>query len=479
MSAVRNLHDPLRDCVRRLGEEEFPLFAHTARRIASISSDDKSSSNELAQVILVDSAMTARVLRMANSAYYNPSGGRINTVSRAIVVLGYDVVRTIALSVSLVDSMLSGSRHESARAELVRSFHAAVQAKEFASLRNAANVEEIFIAALLNRLGHVAFWCFPYGMDAKLSEAYESAEQEESAEKAVLGFTLRELTAELTKEWHLSTLLTGALSNASFKDKNVLDIEHGFRIANAVEKDWNNGRIKQVIAEISNDLDRSKEFVTKAMYLNARKAAKVLDDYGFKNPFTFIPEPPGQIDVAAAEPQPPVDEKAQLQISILRELTSMLSEGEDLNTLLSTVLEGVYRALDMDRVCLALLSADRQKLTAKYAIGDGADAFKKLFSFDVFCGRDNIFTHVLAANEPLWLDRKTRIQLGSLIVPEIYKVIGSVELFVMPIRIQGKPRGVIYADRGFEKTPFDDNTFLTFKHFCEHANIAFSVLTNH
>ena len=85
--------------VRRLGEEEFPLFAHTARSIAAMSTDDGSSTSELAQVILRDNTMTARVLKMANSVYYNPGGVRINTVSRSIVILGFDTVRNIALSI--------------------------------------------------------------------------------------------------------------------------------------------------------------------------------------------------------------------------------------------------------------------------------------------------------------------------------------------------------------------------------------------
>ena len=114
----------LKEWVRRLNEEEFPLFAHTARNIASLSADDEASVNELAQVILGDSAMTARVLRMANSAYYNPSSQRINTVSRAIVLLGFDVVRSIALSISLIDTVLTGGRHDAALGELVKSFHA-------------------------------------------------------------------------------------------------------------------------------------------------------------------------------------------------------------------------------------------------------------------------------------------------------------------------------------------------------------------
>jgi HD-like signal output (HDOD) protein len=465
----------LKGWVRRLNEEEFPLFAHTARNIASLSADDEASVNELAQVILGDSAMTARVLRMANSAYYNPSNQRINTVSRAIVLLGFDVVRGIALSISLIDTVLTGGRHDAALGELVKSFHAAIQAKEFSSIRNTPNTEEIFIAALLNRLGVVAFWCFPYGKDVALVDAYALAEEPEDAEKDVLGFTLEQLTAALSKEWQLSTLLMGALSHSDTRDKDILDIERGFRLANSVEKGWDTKPVVLVLKEISEDINRPLKAVKEIAYNHSQKAVRMIEKFGIQIAGQFIPPLPQEPSPGMEVVDKSLESSVNLQLDILRELSTMLSEQVDLNTVLGTVLEGIYRSLDMDRVVLALIVNKGEKLVSKLALGEDRTRFGKSFDFPLN-RKNNVFTHLLELNEPLWMDRKTRADLGPLLTPDIYAAIGQVEFFATPVCVAGKPRGVIYADRSLTREPLEKHAFLTFRHFCEQANIAFTIL---
>jgi len=474
-SAVDPKKVGLKQWVRRLNEEEFPLFAHTARNIASLSADDEASVNELAQVILGDNAMTAKVLRMANSAYYNPSSQRINTVSRAIVLLGFDVVRSIALSISLIDTVLTGGRHDAALGELVKSFHAAIQAKEFSSARHTPNTEEIFIAALLNRLGVVAFWCFPYGKDAALVEAYALTNEPADAEKEVLGFTLEQLTSALSKEWQLSSLLMGALSHSETRNKNILDIEWGFRLANSVEQGWDATPVVSVLKEISEDINKSLKAVKEIAYENSQKAMRMIEKFGIQIASQFIPPLPQEAAPGMEEVEIKPDDVVNLQLDILRELSTMLSEQVDLNTVLGTVLEGIYRSLDMDRVVLALMVKKGTRLESKLALGDDRTRFGKLFSFPLN-EKDNVFTHLFALNEPLWMDRKMRADLGPLLTPEIYETIGQVEFFAVPICVAGKPRGVIYADRSLTREPLEKHAFLTFRHFCEQANIAFTIL---
>ena len=465
----------LKKWVRRLNEEEFPLFAHTARSIASLSTDDEASVHELAQVILGDNAMTARVLRMANSAYYNPLNHRITTVSRAIVLLGFDVVRSIALSISLIDTVLTGGRHDAALGELVKSFHAAIQAKEFASVRKSPNTEEIFIAALLNRLGVVAFWCFPYGRDDALIEAYALTKQPEDAEKEVLGFTLEQLTLALSKEWQLSSLLMKALSHSDTRNKNILDIERGFRLANSVEQGWDAKPVISVLEEISEGINKSLKSVKEIAYENSQKAMRMIEKFGIQIAGQFIPPMPEEAAPGLVFVDKKTDDAADLQLDILRELSTMLSEQVDLNTILVTVLEGIYRSLGMDRVVLALMVKKGARLASKLVLGEDRIQFGKSFNFPLN-EKDNVFTHLFEINESLWMDRKMRADLGPLLTPDIYNVIGQVEFFAVPICVAGKPKGVIYADRSLTREPLEKHAFLTFRHFCEQANIAFTIL---
>jgi len=465
--------------VRRLGEEEFPMFAHTARSIAAMSADDGSSTGELAQVILRDNPMTARVLKMANSAYYNPGGVRISTVSRAIVILGFDTVRNIALSIGLVETMLSGSRHDNALAELVRSFHAAVQARELAEHSRSGNTEELFIAALLYRIGAVAFWCFPYGKDAALDWQYHNSSYRDEAERRVLGFTLRNLTLALIRDWHLSALLAAALASGNRRERN--QVELAYRLADAVEQGWNHPETTAVLHKMANLLGKPLEEVTRLVYLNAQQAAKVMADFGIVNTARFIPPPPGDTELTPAGTAPAPDLHLHLQMGILRELATLLSERADLNLVLSTVLEGIYRGLKMDRVVLALLDPRQAKLVARYVLGQERETLQQRFQLDMATGgergRDLFFSHVLDQNEPLWVDRRTRHQLADLFSRELHTLLGPGEFFVAPVRVHGQPRGVIFADRNPAHGPLAEQDYLSFRHFCDHANIAFNLLS--
>lgn len=115
----------LKEWIRRINEEEMPVFAHTARQIAAASKGIDTPVAELAHLVLQDSSMTARVLRLGNSAYYNPAGRPVSTISRAILMLGFDTVRSIALTIAIIDPLLKGLQHDHVIQEMARAFHVA------------------------------------------------------------------------------------------------------------------------------------------------------------------------------------------------------------------------------------------------------------------------------------------------------------------------------------------------------------------
>ena len=80
-----------------------PLGA-VATRILEITEDDRFSAHELAQVIATDQALSAKMLRLSNSAYYG-FPRTISTVRDAVVLLGFRAVRSATLASCVVDAM--------------------------------------------------------------------------------------------------------------------------------------------------------------------------------------------------------------------------------------------------------------------------------------------------------------------------------------------------------------------------------------
>lgn len=120
-------------------------------------------------------------------------------------------MRNISLSISMIDTVLSGVQHVRA-------------------------VEEVFIAALLHRVGHMVFWCFPYGHATQLDKAYRKTDDESKAETIVLGFSLKALTQTLTASWHLSPKLDAALKDGFDKMARKVNITTKLTVLNWATK---------------------------------------------------------------------------------------------------------------------------------------------------------------------------------------------------------------------------------------------------
>lgn len=196
----------------RIRDQELPIFGRTAERIRDLTDSEKAAVSELAESILCDPGMTAKLLRIANSVIFNTAGWQITTVSRAVVMLGFDMVRQIALSVAFVDAFLRGPVRERVLREMARAFHAAVQARWLAARRHDAQPEEVFIAALLYRFGELAYWCFSGEEGDALDEALRRHPQYPGdVEQSLLGFRLTQLTVALTRDWRVSPLLQSVL----------------------------------------------------------------------------------------------------------------------------------------------------------------------------------------------------------------------------------------------------------------------------
>src|SRR5690606_22438421 len=117
---------------------------------------------------------------------------------------GFDNVRLIGMSVSLIDSLLTRVPREQLQMLLARSFHAAVQARNIAGYVLSKNQEEVFIAALLHTVGELAFWACGGEQADELAVALEQPGVDvDEAAREVLGLTFRQLTQGLVKSWNL------------------------------------------------------------------------------------------------------------------------------------------------------------------------------------------------------------------------------------------------------------------------------------
>jgi len=277
--------------LERIREQELPIFGRTAEQIRDLTDSERAAVAELAEAILRDQGMTAKLLRIANSVIFNTAGTQITTVSRAIVMLGFDMVRQIALSVAFVDAFLGGHARERVQREMARAFHAAVQARWLAARRHDAQPEEVFIAALLYRFGELAFWCFAGEAGEGLDEALRRNPQfPGDTEQAMLGFRLHQLTAALTRDWRVSPLLQSVLNGGYAKRSREQAVVLAYRLAEGAEDGWNTERAQARLKDVADFLQVPAGEIGDAVLKNAAEAAAVAEWYGADDAARLIPQ---------------------------------------------------------------------------------------------------------------------------------------------------------------------------------------------
>jgi putative nucleotidyltransferase with HDIG domain len=86
--------------------KDLPTLPDVVARVLQIVSNPLTTAEDLNQIISLDQALTFKVLRLANSAYYGfPK--EITTITQAVTILGFNTIRNLALSVSVHKMMFS------------------------------------------------------------------------------------------------------------------------------------------------------------------------------------------------------------------------------------------------------------------------------------------------------------------------------------------------------------------------------------
>ena len=471
------MSENLHNWIERISENELPIFKYTVHAINDVISNDDTSTSDLSRIILRDANLTARVLRLANSASYNMTGARISTVSLAIVYLGFNLVRDLSMSLAIIDALLSGQTKEHALKLMAKSFHAAVQARDFATRRGDDTAEEIFIAALLRYVGEITFWCVSGEEGEQIIELMEQRGfSDEMAQQEVLGFTLDQLTVGLTQDWHLSDLLHSAINQPKMDNPRIKDIVYALELSDAASESWSNNRTLKVAKNIAKHIGVKADDIMELLRDNTKKAVDFAEMFGANSIIKYLPIEEDNTDDNVNEhlfdANCPIPDPL-LQLNILRDLSGLLVDKPNFNVIIEIILEGIYRGVGLDRALFAMLTSDKKAIKAKYALGKDNQDFINKFHFSL--QTNNIFSKFITNPKPVWIknSQNTKGEVSG----EIRLALASKEFYVAPLTISGRIIGLIYADRQPSKRALDNESYESFKHFVQQACQALEYIT--
>jgi HD-like signal output (HDOD) protein len=185
-----------------------PLPA-AAVRVLRIAEGQRFSAHELAQAIGADQVLTAKLLRLANSAYYG-FARQITTVRDAVVLLGFRAVRSAALASSVIDA-LPGSVNLDYE-QMWRYSVTVGMLAEVLARAHGRHQDEAFTAGILHNIGRLALDQHrPQALQSARALADERGIPVSEAERIQLGFTDAELGAGLALHWNFPEELVDAV----------------------------------------------------------------------------------------------------------------------------------------------------------------------------------------------------------------------------------------------------------------------------
>lgn len=182
-------------------------------RLMEVLAHPRAGATDIARVIAEDSGLTARLLRVVNSAFFGfPQ--QVHEVSQAVRVVGTTQIRDLALATSVM-SVFDHIPRDSVDLDSFwrHSLACGVTARAIAQRRGEHNVERFFVAGVLHDVGHLILYAEAGAEEAEaIALARRSGRPLHECEREVLGYDHTQVGRALLDRWSLPPALRDAVA---------------------------------------------------------------------------------------------------------------------------------------------------------------------------------------------------------------------------------------------------------------------------
>ncbi|MDH5542547.1 MAG: HDOD domain-containing protein [Nitrospinota bacterium] len=196
--------------------DQIPAFNATVSKVIQLSNDPNSQPKDFIHTISIDPSLTAKILRLISSAYFGVPT-KVVSLSRAVVMLGINTVKNVAISYSMISSVKMRNDFVWFTSDQFweHSLACAVASKMIAAELGipVQAREEYFIAGLLHDIGKIIFvQHFPDAYAKILDPENRKGELRSQLEIEEFGLSHAELGSLMAKKWRLPDLLSDTIA---------------------------------------------------------------------------------------------------------------------------------------------------------------------------------------------------------------------------------------------------------------------------
>lgn len=217
---------------------DIPSLPAIAMKVLQLMQSDYSSINELERIISHDQAFSTRLLRIANSPYYG-RGRSVDTISTAIVLIGFNTMKNLVVAASLKDIHRKFGLFEQKLWE--HSLGVSIAASNIAIETKLVHPEEALVAGLIHDVGKTVLNnSLPERYSAIVEKVYEEGLPFIEVENDILGFNHCNVGGLIARKWKLPKNLEVVIEYhhaetfPSFEDSNFETFCEIIKIADAV-----------------------------------------------------------------------------------------------------------------------------------------------------------------------------------------------------------------------------------------------------
>ena len=477
-------------------KSNFPALSQSISAINRISADSDESIQTLSAVLLKDFSLTNKLLRLVNSTTYGQFGGTISTISRSVMILGFDTVRNLAITLILFEHLQNKTQAFQLKERMIAAYFSGIMARKAITLCKVQDGEEGFICGVFHHLGKLLSTYYFFDEALEITKRIELGDSEEKASHAVLGTSYEALGIEVARSWNLPEKIVVSMQHVAHPQsakstgpretlKLVSNLATALcRVASEspasnkavelerLEQTWS-GSLKlskdqfaAIVQEsISEFLVESSMFVSnssKSQSLQAIQkwagnkveavaaqapvpadadktrpnlAASMLDQ--FVNETTMI---------AAADPVIDANDSAAMLTAGIQDITNSLVGEFNLNDVLRIILETMYRAMGFSQVVLCTRDIKGNLLKARFGFGAKTDSLLKNFNVPLGTTQD-VFQLALERNVDLFIADTSADNIVTRIPAWYREKINAKTFLLLPIVVGKKAIGMFYADR--------------------------------
>lgn len=473
-------------------KKDFPVFSHTISVLNQASTSDTESLTTVSNTILKDYSLTNKVLRLVNSAYYSRGGSKISTISRAVVMLGINPVRSIATGLMLFEHMQNKLQSSQLKENAVQALFSGLLANSLARDLAVPDHEEAFLCALLQQLGKMLVRFYLHEEAQAIDKLMLKQDCSEAAAVIqVLGISYPRLGMSVARDWGFPTLIIDSLRPLDFDnlkpannpDENlqlIAQFSSALGACLTLPLEQQAAAIKKLAGQFSAvlELDESKvsallENCHKELTQFSRLIQFDLDKsiYYQQISSTGEQEPEAPEDTTRMQEFGATDsvkilleQDDSLSRSVekaltdgIQDITNTLTGEYSINQIMQMILETIFRGLEGSRVILCLKDKNSACIRARFGYGDDVENLLEHFSIPLQ-NQSDVFQVAFKNNVDIRIENTRDEKICDKIPAWFHQNIATQSFTIFPIVIKGAPIALIYIDSpGSESIKITDN----------------------